>query len=142
MILVAEHQTLKSERLLSQKTDSSDDLVPQMLEYIKQNISVLGFQICGDIVVAKQDKFWEFLIPVDKEFDSNEHYSFKERIRLVNAARLRHYDSFSKIQKSLDKLNNYITEKKLTPITVPYIVARDDLDNVYDIYIGISENET
>lgn len=142
MILVSEHQMLKLEKILSQKTDISDDVVPQMLEHIRKNISVLGFQICGDIVVAKQDKFLEFLIPVDKEFDSNEHYSFKERIRLVNAARLRHYDSFSKIQKSLDKLNNYITEKKLTPITVPYIVERDDLDNVYDIYIGISENET
>lgn len=133
---------LKLEKILSQKTDIDYDVVPQMLEHIRKNISVLGFQICGDIVIAKQDKFWEFLIPVDKEFDSNEHYSFKERIRLVNAARLRHYDSFSKIQKSLDKLNNYITEKKLTPITVPYIVERDDLDNVYDIYIGISENET
>lgn len=133
---------LKLEKILSQKTDISDDVVPQMLEHIRKNISVLGFQICGDIVVAKQDKFLEFLIPVDKEFDSNEHYSFKERIKLVNAARLRHYDSFSKIQKSLDKLNNYITEKKLTPITVPYIVERDNLDNVYDIYIGISENET
>ena len=142
MILVSEHQMLKLEKILSQKTDISDDVVPQMLEHIRKNISVLGFQICGDIVVAKQDKFLEFLIPVDKEFDSNEHYSFKERIKLVNAARLRHYDSFSKIQKSLDKLNNYITEKKLTPITVPYIVERDNLDNVYDIYIGISENET
>ena len=142
MILVSEHQMLKLEKILSQKTDISDDVVPQMLEHIRKNISVLGFQICGDIVVAKQDKFLEFLIPVDKEFDSNEHYSFKERIKLVNAARLRHYDSFSKIQKSLDKLNNYITEKKLTPITVPYIVERNDLDNVYDIYIGISENET
>ena len=142
MILVSEHQMLKLEKILSQKTDISDDVVPQMLEHIRKNISVLGFQICGDIVVAKQDKFLEFLIPVDKEFDSNEHYSFKERIKLVNAARLRHYDSFSKIQKSLDKLNNYITEKKLTPITVPYIVERDNLDNVYDIYIGISENDT
>lgn len=142
MILVSEHQMLKLEKILSQKTDIDYDVVPQMLEHIRKNISVLGFQICGDIVIAKQDKFLEFLIPVDKEFDSNEHYSFKERIRLVNAARLRHYDSFSKIQKSLDKLNNYITEKKLTPITVPYIVERDDLDNVYDIYIGISENET
>lgn len=142
MILVAEHQTLKLERILSQKTDISDDVVPQMLKHIKMNISVLGFQICGDIVIAKQGKYLEFLIPIDKEFDSNEHYSFKERIRLVNAARLRHYNSFSKIQKSLDELNNYITEKKLTPITVPYIVERDDLDNVYDIYIGISQNET
>ncbi len=142
MILVAEHQTLKVERILLHQANISDDVVSQMLEHIRKNISVLGFQICGNIIIAKQDKYLEFLIPVDKEFDSNEHYNFKERIRLVNAARLRHYDSFSKIQKSLDELNNYITEKKLTPITVPYIVERDDLDNVYDIYIGISENET
>ena len=140
--MVAEHQTLKAERILLHQADVSDDFVPQMLKYIKKNISVLGFQICGDIVVAKRDKLLEFLIPVDREFDSNEHYSFKERIKLVNAARLRHYGSFSKIQSSLDELNKYITEKKLTPITAPYIVERDISDNAYDIYIGISENVT
>ena len=82
MILVAEHQILKVERILSHPANVSDDAVPQMLKHIKMNISVLGFQICGNIVIAKQDKLLEFLIPIDREFNSNEHYRFKKRIRL------------------------------------------------------------
>ena len=140
--MVIEHQTLKAEKLLSHCANVSDDFVPQMLKWIRDNISVLKFQICGDIIVLKQNGYLVFFIPIDKEFDSNEHYSFKELIKLVNAARLRHYGSFGKIQSSLDELNDYITQKKLTPITEPYIVERDHMDNVYDIYIGISENVT
>lgn len=138
--MVIEHQTLKAEKVLSHCTDVSDDLVPQMIKGIKENISVLRFNICGDIIVAKQNGGIEFLVPIDREFSSNEHYSFKERVMLVNAARLRHYGSFGTIRKSLTELNEYIAERQLTPITAPYIVERDNSDNAYDIYIGISEN--
>ncbi len=126
--------------MLSHCADVSDDLVPQMLRGIKENISVLKFDICGDIIVAKRNDGTEFLVPINREFLSNEHYSFKERVMLVNAARLRHYGSFGTIRKSIAELNNYIEKKSLTPITAPYIVERDSSDNAYDIYIGISEN--
>lgn len=138
--MVIEHQTLKAEKVLSHCADVSDDLVPQMLKGIKENISVLKFDICGDIIVAKRNGGTEFLVPINREFRSNEHYSFKERVLLVNAARLRHYGSFGTICKSLAELNDYIEKKSLTPITAPYIVERDLSDNAYDIYIGISEN--
>lgn len=138
--MVIEHQTLTAEKVLSHCTDVSDDLVPLMLKGIKENISVLEFNICGDIIVSKQNGGVEFLIPIDREFRSNGNYSFKERVMLVNAARIRHYGSFCTIRKSLTELNDYIAEKSLTPITAPYIVERDNSDNAYDIYIGISEN--
>ncbi len=138
--MVVEHQTLKAEKILSHCTDVSDDFVPQMLKGIKENISVLKFDICGDIIVAKRNGRTEFLVPIDREFRSNENYSFKERVMLVNAARLRHYGSFGTICKSLAELNDYIEKNSLTPITAPYIVERDPSDNAYDIYIGISEN--
>ena len=138
--MVIEHQTLTAEKVLSHCADVSDDLVPQMLRGIKENISVLKFDICGDIIVAKRNDGTEFLVPINREFLSNEHYSFKERVMLVNAARLRHYGSFGTIRKSIAELNNYIEKKSLAPITAPYIVERDSSDNAYDIYIGISEN--
>ena len=138
--MVIEHQTLTAEKVLSHCADVSDDLVPQMLRGIKENISVLKFDICGDIIVAMRNDGTEFLVPINREFLSNEHYSFKERVMLVNAARLRHYGSFGTIRKSIAELNNYIEKKSLTPITAPYIVERDSSDNAYDIYIGISEN--
>lgn len=138
--MVVEHQTISAEQILSYCTDVNDDKIPQMLKSIKENISVLGFQICGNIIVAKHNDFTEFIIPVDKEFESTDDYEFKKRIKLVNAVRLRHYDSFCSIQKSLVELNSYISQNNLLPITSPYIVERTDSDRVYDVYIGISEN--
>ena len=138
--MVIEHQILTAEKVLSHCADVSDEFVPQMLKGIKENISVLKFDICGDIIVAKRNGGTEFLVPVNREFRLNENYSFKERVMLVNAARLRHYGSFGTIRKSLAELNDYIEKNSLTPITAPYIVERDPSDNAYDIYIGISEN--
>lgn len=138
--MVVEHQTISAEQILSYCTDVNDDKIPQMLKSIKENISVLGFQICGNIIVAKHNSFIELLIPVDREFESTDDYEFKKRIKLVNAVRLRHYDSFCSIQKSLVELNSYISQNNLLPITSPYIVERTDSDRAYDVYIGISEN--
>lgn len=138
--MVIEHQTFKAEKMLLHHADVSDDLVPQMLKGIRENISVIEFNICGDIIVAKKNGGIDFMIPVDMEFSSNEYFSFKELVMLVNAAKLRHYGSFCTIHKNLTELNNYIAQKSLTPITPPFIVERDAPDNAYDIYIGISEN--
>lgn len=138
--MVVEHQTISVKQILSYCTDVNNDKIPQMLKAIKSNISVLGFQICGNIIVAKHNSFTEFLIPVDREFESTDEYEFKKEIRLVNAVRLRHYGSFCSIQKSLAEVNSFISQNKLFSITSPYIVERTDSDRAYDIYIGISEN--
>lgn len=138
--MVVEHQTISAEQILSYCTDVNDDRIPQMLKSIKENMSVLGFRVCGNIIVAKHSSFTEFLIPVDREFESTDDYKFKKIVRLVNAARLRHYGSFCNIQKSLIELNSYISKNKLCSVTSPYIVELTDSDGAYDIYIGISEN--
>lgn len=140
--MVVEHQTISAEQILSYCTDVDDDKIPQMLKSIKENMSVLGFQICGNIIVAKHNSFTEFLVPVDREFEPTDEYEYKAKVRLVNAVRLRHYGSFCGIQKSLEELGSYISQNKLSPVTSPYMVERSKSDNAYDIYIGISENIT
>lgn len=138
--MVVEHQTISAEQILSYCTDVNDDEIPQMLKSIKENMSVLGLQICGNIIVAKHSSFTEFLIPVDRALEFANEYEFKKKVRLVNATRLRHYGSFCNIQKSLIELNSYINKNKLCSVTSPYIVELTDSDGAYDIYIGISEN--
>lgn len=140
--MIAEHQILESERLLMYQTIINDEFVPQMLTSIRNNIYILGVHICGNIIIAKHNKFVDFLVPVDNEIASTEYYEYKKFVKLVNALRLRHYGSFSTVSDSLTELNRYIEDNELNSITDPYIVVRDDVDYVYDIYIGISENVT
>ena len=138
--MVVEHQTISAEQILSYCTDVDDDKIPQMLKSIKENMAVIGFQICGNIIVAKHNSFTEILVPVDREFKSTVEYKFKKKIRLVNALRLRHYGSFCSIRESLAEIDLYIGKNNLLPVTSPYIVERTASDNAYDVYIGISEN--
>lgn len=138
--MVIEHQMLSHEYVLSYQTKADDKMIPKMLSSIKENISVIDLEICGNIIVTKRNDITEFLIPVDRKFEGNQHYMFKPGFKLVNAVRQRYYGSFDNIDTGLKELNSYISEQSLTPITSPYIMEVDSDNSVYDIFIGISEN--
>ena len=138
--MVIEHQMLNHEYILSYQTKVDNKIIPDMLKSMKENISVIGLETCGNIIITKHDGITEFLIPVDRKFEGNQHYVFKPGFKLVNAARQRYYGSFDNIDTGLKELNSYIFENSLTPITNFYIMEVDLDNNVYDIFIGISEN--
>ena len=138
--MVIEHQMLSHEYVLSYQTKVDDKMVPKMLSSIKENISVIGLEICGNIIMTRHNETIEFLIPVNRRFEGNQHYVFKPGFKLVNAARQRYYGSFDNIETGLKKLKSYISKNSLTPITNPYIMEVDSDNSVYDIFIGISEN--
>ena len=138
--MAVEHQMLSYDYVLSYQTKVDDKMVPNMLSSIKANISVIDLKICGNIIITKHDETTEFLIPVDRKFEGNQHYVFKPGFKLVNAVRQRYYGNFDEIDTGLKELNSYISEQSLTPITSPYIMEIDSDNGVYDIFIGISEN--
>ena len=57
-----------------------------------------------------------------------------------HAVRVRHYGSFSTIKNKVDDLKAYIEEHSLTPVTQPYYMIQDCKNEIYDVFIGISEN--
>ena len=138
--MVIEHQMLNYEYVLSYQTKVNDKIIPEMIKSIKENISVINLKICGNIIITKRNDITEFLIPVDRKFEGNQHYMFKPGFKLVNAVRHRYYGSFCDIDTGLKELNSYISENSLTPITNSYIMEVDPDNSVYDIFIGISEN--
>ena len=138
--MAVEHQIVNYEYILSYQTQVDDKMVPNMLSSIKENISVIDLEICGNIILTKHDNITEFLIPVDRKFEGNQHYVFKPGFKLVNAIKQRYYGSFDNIDIGLKELNSYISEKSLTPVTNAYIMEIDSDNSVYDIFIGISEN--
>ena len=138
--MAVEHQMLSHEYVLSYQTKVDDKMIPNMLSSIRKNISVIDLEICGSIILNKRNGTTEFLIPVDRKFEGNQHYVFKPGFKLVNAVRQRYYGSFDNIDTGLKELNSYISEHSLTPITLPYIMEIDSDNGVYDIFIGMSEN--
>ena len=136
--MIVERQTFEIERLLMYQTIIDDKDVPMFLSSLYKNIQVLDVQICGSILITKQDKITRFFVPIDKIIIPNKNYGFKEAIKIKNALKFRHYGGFRKISDGLQELNKYIFEKKLDCLTDSYIVPRDFVDYVYDIYVGIS----
>ena len=138
--MVIEHQMLSHEYILSYKTKVNKKFVPRILSSIRENISVIDLKICGNIILTQNNEITEFLIPVDRKFEGNQHYMFKPGFKLVNAARQRYYGKFDNIDAGLKELNSHISEHSLIPITNFYIMEVDTDNDVYDIFIGISEN--
>ena len=138
--MAIEHQMLCYEYVLSYETKVDDKIIPNMLNSIKENITIIDLEISGNIIITRHDKTTEFLIPVNRKFEGNQHYVFKPGFKLVNAVRQRYYGKFDNIDTGLKELNSYISEHLLTPITNSYIMEVDSNNGIYDIFVGISEN--
>ena len=112
---VIEHQFLHYRNVLSYITQIDDDDISFFVVGVKNNICVLDLKLNGKIVFTKKDNFMEFV-------------------------RVRHYGSFSTIKNKVDDLKAYIEEHSLTPVTQPYYMIQDCKNEIYDVFIGISEN--
>lgn len=89
----------------------------------------------------------EVLVPINKVITVVDGYVFKPIFCLKNAVKIRHTGNPSGLQKTANELMTYISQKKLTPITVGYNVtvqeaaSQLDVDNmIVDIYVGVSDN--
>lgn len=101
----------------------------------------------------------ELLIPLDRDISKEVSEGLKQNtidsgVRflpefvLTNAVKIKHKGNPSRIQESLNVLNEYIAEKKLVPITVGYNVtvkqpkSMAEIDEMeVDTYVGISPNK-
>ena len=100
----------------------------------------------------------EFLIPLDRDISQEVSEGVKQNVLdkgvrflpefiLTNAVKIKHKGNPSRIQESLNVLNEYIAEKKLVPITVGYNVTvkqpktPGEIDEMeIDTYVGINPN--
>ena len=137
---VIEHQYLHYKNVLVYETVVAPESISGIVNGIPDNLSVLGLQLHGKIIMTYKGNCIEFIIPVNESFSSNQHYRYKPEFKLVNAVRARHYGSFLNIGDKVEELNTYIAERSLKSITQPYFIVRDIQNCIFDVYIGISEN--
>ena len=138
---VIEHQALIHYHVLSYETIIESSQMQEMIEGIHRSVSALGLQQCGNIITTRKGIKTEFLVPVNKKFETTEYYKYKPVFRLVNALKVRHYGDFSDIHVCVDEIIRYINDNSLMAITNPYYVDKDPANSIYDVYIGVSENE-
>lgn len=90
----------------------------------------VGNPITATYAVEGNEIDIELLVPIDKSIDSTDKFVFKNQIKIVNAC---------------NRLNQYIMEHRLQPITVGYnVTKKTDMlspeNTEIDVYVGISLN--
>lgn len=137
---IFEHQYLHYKNLLTFETDIDYAAIPKFTKGIAASLDVLQLKQTGNILFKIDPEAIQFMIPVDRSFVNCEHYKFKEEFKIVNAVRARHYGDIKNINKVVDSLSEYIQVHSMEAITPPYYFVNEVQSDVYDVFIGVSEN--
>lgn len=118
---------------------------------LKEKLHSLGAIETGDPIVATyftddESAEVEMIIPIDKEVPSGHNMRYKNKIKIVNAVKMSYTGNFAGLDNACEKLNDYLSNNKLQPITASYSISKvynkaDDKVET-EIYIGINPNET
>ena len=100
----------------------------------------MDLHITGNILFRQNGEMIEFIIPVNKQFQSNEMFQYQKAFKLTNAVGIKHISSLHNIPDEIKIIKKYIESNSLTAITSPYISVHDDSLSEFDLYIGVSEN--
>lgn len=137
---IIEHQYLHYKNLLIFESDIDYATIPDYSNSIATSLDVLDLKQMGNIIFKIESETIQFIIPVNRRFINCKHYKFKEEFKIVNAIRARHYGDIKKIYKVVDSLSEYIQKRSMVAITPPYYSVNEIYRDVYDVYIGLSEN--
>lgn len=110
-------------------------------DYVANNCeTIITTTKAVEVVDNEQILGVEILIPVSYRIPCSGTYVFKEKIKIDNALYIRE-DDISKLQDTMNQMNQYILDNKLQPITSAYLVqSKQDNKMVTDIYIGNNPN--
>ena len=153
---IKEEQTLEMHNVLSFRAKMTQQELMEKAKELENIMQDNGAQRTGSVVTAtfavEQSARgvvmdMEFLLPLDREIVAPTGFVWKPHFLLTNAVVVRHIGNPSGLQESVNALNAYIAQHRLTPITVGYNVtvkeAKTPLeldDMIVDIYVGISPN--
>ena len=152
MMKVKEHNKLDLRNLISLRRSGHASEFSVHTERLLAYIAAHGAKKIGGGVSATYaidgDKAdIEIYFPIDKEIPSTDEFIFKPRLYLENCLKISHKGDPQLLEHTMQKLNEYITSNRLTPIsagfnvTVREIMEPKDLDLFeVDVYISISPN--
>lgn len=148
-----ENQQLRYDNVLSYRARISEDSLPELIRFVRENIGSMGMTVTGDIVFSVPERVTdsetgtsilgvEFIIPVDSRFKSSPKYVFKPRFRLENAVMYKYSGDIRELPRERKRLYGYVLENGLNAVTGVYYRVRelDGSAGVICMYIGISCN--
>ena len=151
MIEILEGQTLEINNLISFRGCLTQAEIESIGKDMEAFIEQQGACRAGNPVTATYgmngDKIEiELLIPIDGKIEASDKYSYKEKLKIVNAVVAKHTGHPAGLQDACNELNQYIAKQKLVPVTVGYNVTKKvdavNLENTeIDIYVGISNEK-
>lgn len=93
-----------------------------------------------EVINGEQIMEVEFLLPVSYRIPVEGPYIFKSKLKLSNALYAKVTD-LTKLQDTLNQVNQYILDNKMQPITSAYLVqTKQDNKPSIEVYIGINPN--
>lgn len=150
MTEILEGQTLEINNLISFRgyvTQMEIESIGKEMELLieQQGACKIGNPITATYGMNGDKVDIEILIPIDKEIASSDKFTYKEKLKIVNAVMAKYTGHPKGLQDACNKLNEYMENKKLVPVTVGYNVTKKvDVVNLedteIDIYVGISLN--
>lgn len=150
MVEITTNATLKLNSLFSYRGMIKKDDIEMLACELREKIHSLGAIEVGEPIVAtyftdEDSAEVEMLFPIDKQISSGPNMQYKEKIEIVNAVKLSYKGNFTGLDNACEKLNDYISENKLQPITASYSISKT-YDKIADkveteIYIGINPNK-
>jgi len=150
MSKIIDKQVLEIENLISYRgnvcSQEFNKIVSDMQVKLKAaEVMSVGHPITVIYGMSGDKSDVEILIPVNKKVDCIKDYAFKKRLKIVNALVVQYKGNPALLQHACNRLNQYIIDHKLMPITAGYNVTKNiDQDNIddteIDVYVGISPN--
>ena len=150
MLEILENQTLEVENLVSFRGSLTQAELEEIGQDLETAVNEAGAKRVGNPMTAtygvdgnRMDI--EILLPVDKKIQVTGKYTYKDRIKIVNAVVAKYVGNPAGLQEACNELNQYIMEHKLSPITVGYNVTKNinpmNMEETeIDVYVGISPN--
>ncbi|MCM1315471.1 MAG: hypothetical protein NC205_03880 [Prevotella sp.] len=144
---IIQNQFLCCNNLLSYKTRVSENRVFALFDHMEKSAEILNMEITGDIIFtinetikSESKKIFgiEVLLPVASEFESNEHYVFKPKIRIENALKTQCVIDADNIDRIKEEIVIYMLRNQLKALTDFYYVVSNRRQQIVDIYVGIN----
>lgn len=93
-----------------------------------------------EVIDGEQVMDIELLMPVSYRMPVDEPYAFKNKLKLTNALYIKLTD-ITKLQDTLNMMNQHIIDQKLQPVTAAYLVqTKQENQPCVEVYIGINPN--
>ncbi|MGN1136242.1 MAG: hypothetical protein ACI4SF_08495 [Oscillospiraceae bacterium] len=146
-----EKQQLWYDNVLSYRTRVEETDLLRLISHLETSLDALGLEQKGSIVFTIDERIEtenktilgvEFLVPVDRAFESSNRYVCKSCFKLENAVMSKFSGNLGELYGFAGNMRSCVESNHIKSITDIYYLVRSigDGDCIIDLYLGTSGN--